>query len=426
MLYTLAVFVLTLALIMLRPKRVTEWMAAALGGFLMLVAGKVSLPEAAHTLLANWNVFGFFLGLMSISALADAAGFFEWAAFTTARQSGGSARRLFINVFLLGTVITTFLSNDATALILTPIVFTLVSRLGLSPLPYLYACIFIADTASLTLPVSNPVNILMVDAMRLALPDYLSHLLLSSVLAIAINLVLFLLIFRRAVSVPLAAERLPQPRQAIRHPRYFRFVVVSLSLVAVAYLIVSTLRGPLSLVALGGAFWLLAGGLATRQVSVRWLAKEISWGIFVFIAGMLLVVRGVENAGITALLGRALLQAAGDSPARAVFLNAFGAAIGSNLINNVPAMLVLISTLNSVPGLSPLMQRAIIYSTILGTDLGPNVTIVGSLAKVLWVVILRRRGLEISPLQYFRTGVAVTPWMLLAGAAAIWLRLLLG
>ncbi len=140
---------------------------------------------------------------------------------------------------------------------------------------------------------------------------------------------------------------------------------------------------------------------------------------------MLLVVRGVENAGLTAALGRALLTAAGNDPVRAVFFNTFGAAIGSNLINNVPAMLVLISTLKSIPDLSAVMQQAIIYSTILGAGLGPNITIVGSLAKVLWVVILRRRGLEISPLQYFRTGITVTPWLLLAGALAIWLRLLL-
>ncbi len=202
MLFTIVVFALTLILVMLRPKRVTEWMAAALGGLLMLIGGRVGLDEAAHTLAASWNVFGFFLGLMSISALADAAGFFEWAAFTAARHSGGSARRLFINVFLVGTVVTTFLSNDATALILTPIVFTLVSRLGLSPLPYFYACIFVADTASLTLPVSNPVNILMVDATNQGLADYLSYLLLPSILAISLNLVLFLFIFRNAISVP--------------------------------------------------------------------------------------------------------------------------------------------------------------------------------------------------------------------------------
>jgi arsenical pump membrane protein len=425
MLYTIAVFALTLTLVMLRPKRVTEWMAAALGGLLMLIGGRVSLEDAAHTLAASWNVFGFFLGLMSISALADAAGFFEWAAFTAARQSGGSARRLFINVFLVGTVVTTFLSNDATALILTPIVFTLVSRLGLSPLPYLYACIFVADTASLTLPVSNPVNILMVDATDQGLVDYLSYLLLPSILAISLNLILFLYIFRNAISVPLDVERLPHPKQAVRNPAYFRFVIVSLVIIAIAYMIGSLLRGPLSVVAIGGALLLLAGGLASRQVSLGWLAKEISWGIFVFIAGMLLVVRGVENAGLTAALGRALLTAAGHDPVRAVFFNTFGAAIGSNLINNVPAMLVLISTLKSIPDLSVVMQQAIIYSTILGTGLGPNITIVGSLAKVLWVVILRRRGLEISPLQYFRTGIAVTPWLLLAGALAIWLRLLL-
>lgn len=383
MLYTLAVFILTLTLVMLRPKRVTEWMAAALGGFLMLIGGRVNLEESAHTLAASWNVFGFFLGLMSISALADAAGFFEWAAFTAARHSGGSARRLFINVFLVGTIITTFLSNDATALILTPIVFTLVSRLGLSPLPYLYACIFVADTASLTLPVSNPVNILMVDATNQGLADYLSYLLLPSILAISLNLALFLYIFKNAISVPLDVERLPHPKQAVRNVAYFRFVVVSLTVIAIAYMLVSLLRGPLSFVAIGGALLLLIGGLMSRQVSLGWLGKEVSWGIFIFIAGMLLVVRGVENAGLTAALGRALLTAAGNDPVRAVFFNTFGAAIGSNLINNVPAMLVLISTLKSIPDLSVAMQQAIIYSTILGTDLGPNITIVGSLAKVL-------------------------------------------
>lgn len=145
------IFLITIGLIMVRPRRITEAIAAAGGALLMLLGGYVGLGEAITILRSQWNVYGFFLGLMMISALADEAGVFEVMTNRIARWSKGSALRLYVAIFLIGTLITAFLSNDATALILTPIVYVLVTRLRLAPLPFLFACTFIADTAAVAL-----------------------------------------------------------------------------------------------------------------------------------------------------------------------------------------------------------------------------------------------------------------------------------
>jgi arsenical pump membrane protein len=179
---------------------------------------------------------------------------------------------------------------------------------------------------------------------------------------------------------------------------------------------------PLSFVALAGAAVLaVEAGLLGAWQPRRW-ATEIAWPIFGFIGGMLLVVRGVENAGITAAFGQALLSASSNSPLAATLLTAGGGALGANLINNVPMALVLTSAIHSAGGGGPL-QDTLVYSTILGADLGPNITTIGSLATMLWLLILRRRGLEVSSLEYFKLGILVTPILLLIGALAIWLML---
>ena len=152
------IFIATLVLVITRPRSVPEWLAALGGGAGMLLLGIVTVRQAGQVLWDNLNVFGFFLGLMTISALAESAGFFDTLARLAARHSGHSARRLFLNVMLIGTVITVFLTNDATALILTPLVYALVVRLRLEPLPFMFATTFIADTASFVLPVSNPLT----------------------------------------------------------------------------------------------------------------------------------------------------------------------------------------------------------------------------------------------------------------------------
>ncbi len=416
---TALVFIATLALILFRPGPFDEARAALLGGVLMVAIGAVPARQAVLVLARSWNVFLFFLGLMAISALSEAAGFFDWIAAHAVRASGGSTRRLFVNVFAIGVLISTFLSNDATALVLTPIVFTLVTKLGLEPLPFMFACTFVADTASLTLPVSNPVNILMLDVFPQPLGVYLQHLLVPSLLAIGINVGLFLWLFRRETGGRVDHRAMPAPAGALRHRAFFRYVLAVLGGVAVAYVAASARGWPLSFVALGGAAALLVGGLAWGQIGLRRLGREISWSLFPFVAGVLVVVQGVENAGLTARLGALFLGLAGRNPLQAAFAGAFGAALTCNLVNNVPAMTLLRSALGALGGAQPAVQRALIYSTILGCDLGPNITTIGSLATILWLLILQRKGLKVSPLDYFKIGIVVTPLMLAAGAIVI-------
>ncbi len=195
-LLTSLIGLLTLAGIMTRPWRWNESRIALTGAAVLLLLGLISPADAARTLLRDWNTFLFFLGMMGLSAMAETAGLFDWLAVQAAQFARGSAARLFLNVFLLGTVITMIFSNDATALILTPVVYVLVTRLRLPVLPYMFACTFIADTASFLLPISNPINIIVLSRFPLDLFSFLRLLLLPSLVVIAINFAIFYLLYR--------------------------------------------------------------------------------------------------------------------------------------------------------------------------------------------------------------------------------------
>lgn len=415
-LIALLIFVGTLSAIMLRPFGVTEASAAILGATLMVAARAIDTNDIALVIGRQWNVYGFFLGLMTISALADRAGVFEWLAHQAGVWARGSALRLYVAVFAVGTLITTFQSNDATALILTPIVFTLVTRLGLSVLPFMFACTFIADTASFVLPVSNPTNILVLDAFGMNLPAFLDYLFLPAVFCIVANTLAFVAIFRRELRQRYAVGDLVATAPANRP--FFRYTLAVLGLTGVAYVAASLAAVPLSFVALAGAALLLAG--AARWGELHWghLRSEISWSLFIFITGMFLVVRGVEKAGLTALFGQALLSLTGADRVQAALVTAGGTALGANLINNVPMTMVMVSALQGI-AMAPHLRDIMIHATIFGAALGPNLTTVGSLATMLWIVILRRKGLEISSRMYVRLGLAVVPPMLLIGAVLI-------
>lgn len=415
----LLIFVATLACIMFRPFRITEGMAAVGGAVLLLLLGYVGLRQAAGVLIGQWNVYGVFLGLMSISALADQAGVFEVVSQLTARLAGGKAWRLYLGVFLVGVVITAFLSNDATALILTPVVYALVTRLRLPPLPFMFACTFIADTASYLLPVSNPINILVLDAFGGGLFTFFRYLLLPAIVCIALNVLAFLWLFRRDLRLSYDASALPSSEH---DPQLFRYTVAVLGCIAAGYVVASAAQWPLSFVALGGTLLLLAGAHYFHGLHWRRLSHEISWSLFAFISGMFLVVQAVENLGLTAAFGQALLRIGGGSPLGTVMVTTLGTALGANLINNVPMALVMISTLHSISGATS-VHTALIYATIFGADLGPNLTTVGSLATMLWLLILRRKGLEVSTLDYFKLGITIVPLMLVLGSVLIWLRL---
>ena len=414
---------LTLIGIMTRPFRWNEAHIAMAGAGVLLLLGLISPTDACFTLIRDWNTFLFFLGMMALSALAVAAGLFDWLAVQAARFAGESAGRLFLNVFLLGSLISMLLSNDATALILTPIVYVLVTKLRLPVLPYMFACTFIADTASFLLPVSNPINIIITSRFPLDLLTFLRLLFLPSLVVIGINIGIFFLLYRKQLKGRFDLERLPSAEQAVKHKSYFRYTCWVLALSAVAYLIASAVQLPLSLVAMSGALLLLIGSLSWRQTTLLQTAKRISWSIFGFIGGMFIVVRAIEDTGLTAMFGKWLINLSGGTSLGAVAVGTAGAAMGTNLINNVPMAVVMISALGGIEHASPAIQHGFVAATIFGCDLGPNLTTVGSLATVLWLLILRQRNVDVSGLDYFKVGLLVTPLMLLAGALTIWLLL---
>jgi arsenical pump membrane protein len=357
---------------------------------------------------------------MVISAFAEEAGIFGALANAAARWGNGSSKKLYLAVFAVGATISVFLTNDATALILTPVVYALVTRLRLPVLPFMFACTFVADTASFVLPVSNPINIIIQGAFGSTLGTYLRYLLLPSVVAICLNGALFLWLFRRDLA---ARYELRQPTED-RTPNARLLSVSSciLGLISMAYIVGSLLQIPLSFVALGGGALMLAAVLLLGRLQPRAVTRKISWPIFLFIAAMFVVVRAVENLGFTAAFGNALIRLAGGRPFPTVLLVAAGTAVGSNLINNVPMSLVMVSALHALPANAP-AYHSLPFAAMLGADLGPNLTTIGSLATMLWLLILRRRGLEISTLQYFRLGVTFVPALILICSLLIWARL---
>ncbi len=413
-LFALIIFAATLCGVLFRPFKLSEGIWAATGAVVMLVSGLADLGDLGAVLENNLPVFAFFLGMMALTRLAEEALVFDRMAATAAALAHGSSRRLFFNVFLVGVVISTFLTNDATALILTPVVFALVTRLRLDPLPYVFACTFIADTASMTLPVSNPINIILGRQFpELTLGGFLHYVFLPSAAAIAINIALFAFLFRRALGAPftppIRAERAEPAAE-----RAFRIAVTVLLLVAVTFVAVSQAHPSwVGVVAMAGAGVLLAATAAQGRLVWRRLAGGISWGIFPFIAGMFLLVRGIEHQGATAQLGSLLANLAGQGTMRPAIVTTLFAAVGSNVINNVPMVAVMGAAIPSVHGAS---HAALVYGTLLGCDLGPNLTVVGSLSTLIWLLLLRKRGMEISSLSYARLGIIVTPIMLLASS----------
>ena len=417
----LLIFLTTLVAVLFRPRNLPEGASAAIGAALLIMTGGASLGDLGAVVRDNLTVFAFFLGMMTLTTLAEEAKVFDRMAASATRLAGGSARRLFFNIFLLGALISTFLTNDATALILTPVVYALVTRLRLDPLPYVFACTFIADTASMTLPISNPINIILGQRFDgLTLVDFLHYLLLPSLAAIAINVVAFAFIFRRRLNGHFNPWQ-DEPDLDFGDRRAFRAAVTILAIVGVAFVIASELRpSPVGAVALVGAAAMVLATRLQGRLAWRRLAGGISWSIFPFIAGMFLLVRGLEHQGATAQLGSLLAWLAGHNTVQASLGAMFAGAVSSNLINNVPAVAVMIT---SIPTVHHVSQPALVYGTIIGCDLGPNLTVVGSLSTMIWLLILRRRKLEVSALDYAKLGVMVAPVMLVVSALVVGLLL---
>jgi arsenical pump membrane protein len=408
------IFAATLVAIVVRPRRIGEAWSVAAGATLMLAVGAISPMSAVAAVAGEWNLLLFFLGLMLTAAVADMAGFFDWAAQLAVKAAAGSGRLLLFNVLILGALITTFLSNDATAVILTPVVYAVVTRLRLRVMPYLFAVSFIANAASMTLPISNPINVLTGDRLRAPLAAYEAHLLPASIAAIVITTAIFMAIFWRTVGAGFEPEA-AGARFTPADPTFFKTALIALIALAVAYIVGSALLLPLGVIAAAGGAGLIAVAAFNHRLSREHLNAHVSPALFVYIAGLFILVRAVQDAGITGALISGAASRASD-PATAVMSGLFGSAVASNVVNNLPAVLIFIS--GSQTGAVPTaLQAPFLFGALAGADLGPNLTPVGALSTMLWLVIVRRRGVDVSTWDYVRIGALIAP--LTIGAAAI-------
>ncbi|HEV7664120.1 MAG TPA: SLC13 family permease [Chloroflexota bacterium] len=411
---TATIFAISLALLIARPRWAPEWAAALGGGLLVVVIGVLSPADALATLTGAWDVLLFFLGLGLAAATADRAGVFRAAAEAAARFGQGSQRRLLIGLYAAGVLVTTVLSNDATALLLTPVSFVVAMRLGVDPRPYAFACALVANAASFVLPVSNPANLLVLTRVPLPLGPFLARLLVPSVLAIAVTLAGLLFVFRAELATP--PEAWAEPRVLLE--RRTRVALFGIALLAVGYVVGSAVGWPLGVVAVIGSLGLLLLDGAVGGWAPRALLAEMPWTLFPLFGGLLLLVDAAERVGLFAGLVQ-LIDASARLGSNGLPLTLLGVAVLANAINNLPAGLVAATALGDLP---PGVERSdLAAAVIVGVNLGPNLTTTGSLATMVWLILLRRRGVEVSALEYMRVGLLVTVPALLAAAGGVWL-----
>ncbi len=395
--------------VILRPWRVPEYVWALSGAALLVLLGLLPLKAAGHAVAEGGDVYLFLLGMMVLAELARQEGLFDWLAMFAARHAKGSATRLFDLVFLVGIVVTVFLSNDATAVVLTPAVYAAARAAKAPPLPYLFVCAFIANAASFVLPISNPANLVIFGAHMPPLVTWLWHFSLPSVAAIAVTYAALRWTQR---------EQLRQPLQTTFEPQVLgtggRLAAVGIVLTAVTLLVASALGLELGLPTF------CAGVASAALIHLRLrrnpkhVLKHLSWGVLPLVAGLFVLVEGVAHTGVIGQLGQALQALASQSPQQASWAAGLGIGLASNLMNNLPAGLIAASL-----GQTATLPLQTTSALLIGVDLGPNLSITGSLATLLWLVAVRREGLHVSALEFLRLGVLVMPPALLAALAAL-------
>ncbi len=410
----IGLFAITIAAVLVRPYGLPEAATAVLGALLAVALGTVSVAAAWRAVAAQWNVLLFFVGLLLVCRAAEAAGVFTWTALAAARRARGSCNRLFVNVCLAGVLLTALLSNDATALLLTTTVVALTQAVDVPPLPFALACAFIANSASLTLPVSNPLNVLVLGTGGVRLHTYLLHMLAASVIVITLTIGVLWLSFRTRLRGGFDTAKLPAPAQAIGNVLFFRVTLAGLTALAVAYVAASLAGWPVSLPVVAAGVALAACALLLGRVPARGFARA-PWEIVPFVAGLLVLVRALERTGLTGQLASGLLSLDRHGPAAGVLGATVISAAGANVINNLPMGAVMLAALRAAGAGHP----ALLYGTLLGSDAGPNLTVLGSLSSMLWLLLLRRRGVQVSARDFTRWGLVITPLLLIGGWLAI-------
>jgi arsenical pump membrane protein len=400
--------------VIFRPWRLPEAIWAILGAAALVGLGLFPYRDALQAAVKGTDVYLFLIGMMLVAELARREGLFDWMAAYAVRAARGSAKRLFALIYGVGIIVTVLLSNDATAVVLTPAVYAAAKAARAEPLPYLFICAFIANAASFVLPISNPANLVIFREQMPPLLDWLGRFTVPSILAIAATYVALLLTQRHALRHGIA-RNVEVPALATSG------CIVAWGIAAMTVALIAASAFGLKL----GLPTFLAGAATALVVLLRksespWATfKDISWGVLPLVAGLFVLVEAVETTGLLRMLTESLQQAANHS----VTLTAWGTglivAFASNLMNNLPVGLLAGSAVDAAH-----VPQAVSSAILIGVDLGPNLSVTGSLATILWLVALRREGVEVSAWRFLKLGMVVMPpALILTLASFVWFLL---
>ncbi|MBB3999720.1 arsenic transporter [Aureimonas pseudogalii] len=427
----LAIFVATLVLVIWQPRGLGIGWSALGGAVVALATGVVDWADIATVWDIVWDATFTFVALIVISLILDEAGFFAWAALHVARWGGGDGRRLFPLVVVLGAAIAAVFANDGAALLLTPIVLAILLRLNFPPagaLAFVVACGFVADAMSLPLVVSNLVNIVTANFFDVSFGRYAAVMVPVNLVSLGATLLVLWTYFRRDIPERYDTSALEDPGHAIKDRQVFRAAFPLLGLLLVAYFVTGPLGVPISFVTGAAAVILMA-------VAGRWFAgghgavvppakvlREAPWQIVLFSIGMYLVVYGLGNAGLTDIAAGVLVWLGQQGTFVATIGTGFVVAALASVMNNMPATLVGALAIDRAT-LDPLTRELMVYANVVGNDLGPKFTPIGSLATLLWLHVLAGKGQTITWGQYMKVGLVLTPPVLLAALVALWVWL---
>ncbi|WP_106475983.1 arsenic transporter [Phytohalomonas tamaricis] len=428
MLLAVIIFLATLTLVIWQPKGLGIGWSASAGALVALLTGVIhpsDIPAVWHIV---WNATFTFIAIIITSLLLDEAGFFEWAALHVGRWGNGHGGRLLAMVVLLGALVAAVFANDGAALILTPIVFEMLLALGFSAgatLAFIMAAGFIADTSSLPLVVSNLVNIVSADFFDISFGEYARVMVPVDIVSILASLTALYLFFRRDIPPRYDLTQLKTPHEVIKDRATFVAGWWVLAFLLAGFFIAEPLGVPVSLISAIGAAILFVIARRGHRINTLKVLRDAPWSIVVFSLGMYLVVYGLRNAGLTAEIAQVLSAIAGQSLWMITLATGFIAAGLSSIMNNMPTVLVVALSIDEshVAGLA---QQAMIYANVIGSDLGPKITPIGSLATLLWLHVLSRKGMKIGWGYYFKVGIVLTVPVLAVTLLALagWLAIL--
>ena len=396
-----------------RPFRWPEAVWAVLGAALLVAFQLIGPADVWVGVSKGFDVYLFLIGMMLLSELARREGLFDWVAAIATSHAKGSPRRLFLLVYVVGVVVTVFLSNDATAVVLTPAVYAACRAAKVKdPMPYLLVCAFIANAASFVLPISNPANLVIFAGGEMPpLSRWMATFLLPSIVSIVVTFACLYWTQRNALAEDTVALTAEQPALSSGAQ------LAGWGLVVTALILISASAMHLDLgipTFVAGIITTIIVLALTRQSPIETI-RGISWSVLPLVAGLFVIVEAVNHTGLTALMSDRLASLAAQSQAQAIGVAGLSVAIVSNVVNNLPAGLFAGSAVQAAH-----VPDAVAGAVLIGVDLGPNLSVTGSLATILWLAALRREGLHMGAWSFLKLGVVVMfPALILALAALL-------